>query len=231
GSGSDFTPFLQHLTLSSLNVGFGGESPGGIYHSVYDSVTWYSKFSDGDFAYGRTLSQLTGTLLLRLADAPVLPFQFTDTADTLMRYVVELDKLAAEKKEAQVDLAPVRAAVESLQRAGRSFERAYARVDRADSAALVGRAELRTLNSLLLQSERKLGNSDGLPRRDWFKHQIYAPGFYTGYGVKTMPQIREGLEENRPDEAQGGVRTVSAAVNALAAQVEEAAQALQKVTR
>ena len=88
GSGSDFTPFLQHLTLSSLNVGFGGESNGGIYHSVYDTVNWYTKFSDGDFSYGRTLSQLTGTLLLRLADAPVLPFQFTDTADTLMRYVV-----------------------------------------------------------------------------------------------------------------------------------------------
>ena len=91
--------------------------------------------------------------------------------------------------------------------------------------------ELRALNKLLLQSERKLGNGDGLPRRDWFKHQIYAPGFYTGYGVKTMPQIREGLEEDRFDEAKGGVRTVSAAVNALAAQVQDVAAALQKVTR
>jgi len=231
GSGSDFTPFLQHLTLSALNVGFGGESSGGIYHSMYDTVTWYTRFSDGDFSYGRTLSQLTGTLLLRLAEAPVLPFQFTDTADTLMRYVVELEKLAAEKKDAKVDLTPVRAAVESLRKAGQAFERAYAAVDRAPSAALAGRAELRTLNTLLLQSERKLGNSDGLPRRDWFKHQIYAPGFYTGYGVKTMPQIREGLEENRFAEAQGGIRTVSAAVNALAAQVQEAVGALQKVTR
>lgn len=231
GSGSDFTPFLQHLTLSSLNVGFGGESNGGIYHSVYDTVNWYTKFSDGDFSYGRTLSQLTGTLLLRLADAPVLPFQFSDTADTLMRYVVELEKLAKDKKDSKVDLAPVRAAVESLQRAGQSFEKAYAGVDRVASSALAGRAELRALNAILLQSERKLGNGDGLPRRDWFKHQIYAPGFYTGYGVKTMPQIREGLEEDRFAEAQGGVRTVAAAVNALAAQVQEAAGALQKVTR
>ena len=231
GSGSDFTPFLQHLTLSSLNVGFGGESSGGIYHSVYDTVTWYTKFSDGDFAYGRTLAQLTGTLLLRLADAPVLPFQFTDTADTLMRYVAELEKLAADQKDAKVDIAPVRAAVESLRQAGQAFEQAYARLDRQPSTALVGRAELRVLNQLLLQSERKLGNSDGLPRRDWFKHQIYAPGFYTGYGVKTMPQIREGLEENRFDEAQGGVRTVAAAVNALAAQVQKAVSALQDVTR
>jgi N-acetylated-alpha-linked acidic dipeptidase len=231
GSGSDFTPFLQHLTLSSLNVGFGGESNGGIYHSVYDTVNWYTKFSDGDFSYGRTLSQLTGTLLLRLADAPVLPFQFSDTADTLMRYVVELEQLAKEKKDSKVDLAPVRAAVEALQRAGQSFEKAYAGIDRTSSSVLAGRAELRALNALLLQSERKLGNSDGLPRRDWFKHQIYAPGFYTGYGVKTMPQIREGLEEDRFAEAQGGVRTVAAAVNALAAQVQQAASALEKVSR
>jgi N-acetylated-alpha-linked acidic dipeptidase len=161
----------------------------------------------------------------------VLPFQFSDTADTLMRYVVELEKLAKDKKDAKVDLAPVRGAVEALQRAGQSFEKAYAGVDRASSSALAGRAELRGLNALLLQSERKLGNSDGLPRRDWFKHQIYAPGFYTGYGVKTMPQIREGLEEDRFAEAQGGVRTVAAAVNALATQVQQAASALEKVTR
>ena len=231
GSGSDFTPFLQHLTLSSLNVGFGGESDGGIYHSAYDSLNWYLKYSDGEFLYGRTLAQLTGTLLLRLSDAAVLPFQFTDTADTLMRYVVELEKLAAEKKDSKVNLAPVRTAVEALRKAGQDYEQAYARVDRAPSAALLGRQELRAVNQLLLQSERKLGNGDGLPRRDWFKHQIYAPGFYTGYGVKTMPQIREGLEEDRFDEAQGGVRTVSAAVNALAAHVQDAAQALQKASR
>jgi N-acetylated-alpha-linked acidic dipeptidase len=198
---------------------------------MYDTVAWYTKFSDTDFAYGRTLAQTTGTLLLRLADAPVLPFQFSDTADTLMRYVVELEALAKSKKAAAVDLGPVRSAVDALKRAGQNFEKAYASIGRAPSTTLVGRQELRALNRLLLQAERKLGNSDGLPRREWFKHQIYAPGFYTGYGVKTMPQIREGLEEDRLDEAQGGVRTVSGAVNALAAQVEEAARALQRAAR
>ena len=118
GSGSDFTPFLQHLTLSALNVGFGGESPGGVYHSAYDTIKWYQTYSDGDYSYGRTLSQLTGTLVLRLADAPVLPFQFTDTADTLMRYVVELEKLAETKKDSKVDMKLVRNAVETLREAG-----------------------------------------------------------------------------------------------------------------
>ncbi|MBY0496194.1 MAG: M28 family peptidase [Cyanobacteria bacterium] len=231
GSGSDFTPFLQHLTLSALSVGFGGESPGGVYHSAYDTIKWYQTYSDTDYSYGRTLSQLTGTLILRLADAPVLPFQYSDTADTLLRYVVELEKLAAEKKDSKVDMKPVRAAVEALKAAGQNFEKAYASVGKADSQVLLAKKELQQLNKLLLTSEQKLGNSDGLPRRDWFKHQIYAPGFYTGYGVKTMPQIREGLEEGRFTEAQGGVRTVAAAVNALAAQVSEAARTLDAAVR
>ncbi len=227
GSGSDFTPFLQHLTVSALNVGFGGESPGGVYHSAYDTIKWYQTYSDTDYSYGRTLSQLTGTLILRLADAPVLPFQFTDTADTLMRYVVELEKLADTKKDSKVDMKPVRAAVESLKAAGQAFEKAYGAMGKANAQSLSAKKELQQVNKLLLTSEQRLGNSDGLPRRDWFKHQIYAPGFYTGYGVKTMPQIREGLEEGRFTEAQGGVRTVSAAINALAAQVNEAARALE----
>jgi len=231
GSGSDFTPFLQHLTLSALSVGFGGESPGGVYHSAYDTIKWYQTYSDTDYSYGRTLSQLTGTLILRLADAPVLPFQFSDTADTLLRYVVELEKLAADKKDSKVDMKPVRAAVEALKAAGQSFEKAYASVGKANSQSLLAKKDLQQLNKLLLTSEQKLGNSDGLPRRDWFKHQIYAPGFYTGYGVKTMPQIREGLEEGRFTEAQGGVRTVSAAVNALAAQVNDAAKALEAAVK
>jgi N-acetylated-alpha-linked acidic dipeptidase len=231
GSGSDFTPFLQHLTLSALNVGFGGESPGGVYHSAYDTIKWYQTYSDGDYSYGRTLSQLTGTLVMRLADAPVLPFQFVDTADTLLRYVVELEKLAETKKDSKVDMRLVRNSVESLRAAAQSFEKAYASVGRSNTQALLARKELQQLNALLLTSERKLGNTEGLPRRDWFKHQIYAPGFYTGYGVKTMPQIREGLEEGRFTEAQGGVRTVSAAINALTAQVNEAAKALQATVK
>jgi N-acetylated-alpha-linked acidic dipeptidase len=231
GSGSDYTPFLQHLTLSALNVGFGGESPGGVYHSAYDTVKWYQTYSDADYSYGRTLSQITGTLILRLAEAPVLPFQFTDTADTLMRYVVELEKLAQTKKDAKVDMKPVRNAVEALRAAGQAYEKAYSALPKANTAQLLGRKDLQQLNKLLLTSEQKLGNTEGLPRREWFKHQMYAPGFYTGYGVKTMPQIREGLEEGRFTEAQGGVRTVSAAINALSAQVNDAARALEMVVK
>ena len=231
GSGSDYTPFLQHLTLSSLNLGFGGESSGGIYHSMYDTVNWYTKFSDGDFAYGRTMAQLSGTLLLRLSEAPVLPFQFTDSADTFMRYARELESLASARKDDKLDLAPVRKAVEALRKSAAEYEKAYDKLDDAKTSELDTSKDLRALNTLLLQTERKLGATDGLPRREWFKHQVYAPGFYTGYGVKTMPQIREGLEENRPDEAREGVRKVAAAINGLAEQVDEAAEMLKKAMK
>ncbi len=211
GSGSDFTPFLQHLTLSALNLSFGGESPGGVYHSAYDTVKWYQTYSDTDYSYGRTLSQLTGTLILRLADAPVLPFQFTDTADTLLRYVVEIEKLAETKKDSKVDMKPVRAAVEKLRDAGRAFEKAYGSLGRANTTTLLGRKELQALNQLLITSERKLGNTEGLPRREWFKHQIYAPGFYTGYGVKMLPTVKKRRNLDGWSTAAGrGLRAGSA---------------------
>ena len=200
-----------------------------MYHSAYDTIKWYQTYSDTDYSYGRTLSQLTGTLVLRLADAPVLPFQFTDTADTLMRYVVELEKLAADEEglEGRHE-AGARRGRGAASAPARAFEKAYASVGKANSQSLLGEEGAAAAEQAAARRRsRSSATATGLPRRDWFKHQIYAPGFYTGYGVKTMPQIREGLEEGRFTEAQGGVRTVSAAVNALAAQVNEAARALE----
>jgi N-acetylated-alpha-linked acidic dipeptidase len=125
----------------------------------------------------------------------------------------------------------VNRAVERLRKSAAEYEKAYGKLDDAKVDELTARQELRSLNRLLLQAERTLGAADGLPRREWFKHQIYAPGFYTGYGVKTMPQIREGLEENRPDEVRDGVRKVAAAIDALAGQIDEAAGLLKKVVK
>jgi len=232
GSGSDFTPFLQHLTLASLNLGIGGTSPGGVYHSNYDSFEWYRKFSDGDFTFGRALSQVTGTALLRLADAPVLPFRFTDTADTLARYLTELRTLQAEKNDAPaVDLTPLDTAIRGLARAAHAYEKSHAGVATASTATLMSRADaMRLVNQLAYTSERRLGDEAGLPRREWFRHQVYAPGYYTGYGVKTLPHIREGLEESQWDEAREGVTRASAVINALAEQVTRATAALARLT-
>ena len=177
GSGSDFTPFLQHLTLSALNVSFGGESPGGVYHSAYDTIKWYQTYSDTDYSYGRTLSQLTGTLILRLADAPVLPFQFTDTADTLMRYVVELEKLAADKKDSKVDMKPVRAAVEALKAAGQSF-REGVRVSRQGELAGAAREERTAAPE---QAAAHLGTEARQQRRPAAARLVQAPDLRAGF--------------------------------------------------
>ncbi len=232
GSGSDFTPFLQHLTLAALNLSFGGEAPGGVYHSAYDSFAWYSKWSDGDFVYGRALAQVTGTAVLRLSEAAVLPFRFSDMSDTLARYVAEVQKLHAEKKGPAMDFAPLVAAAGALSRSALAFEKAQASVPGASAAALKTQQEaLEVVNRLVFTSERRLGNDAGLPRRDWFRHQIYAPGFYTGYGVKTLPQIREGLEEGQWDEARQGITKVTAAIASLTEQVDRATAGLARVVK
>jgi N-acetylated-alpha-linked acidic dipeptidase len=225
GSGSDYTAFLDYLTIASLDLGFGGEGGGGVYHSVYDSFYWYTHFSDGDFQYGATLSKTVGTAIMRLASADVLPFEFTATARTLKGYVDEIDKARAKMKGAEaVDLTPVRDAIAHLQQAADEYE--SRRNARKNTDANLDPAKLAELNKLLYTSERAFRYDKGLPKREWFKHLAYAPGFYTGYGVKTLPGIREGIEQKEWDEARRYVPIVASAIDALAKQVQQAADLL-----
>ena len=223
GSGSDYTVFLDHLTMASLNLSFGGDSDGGVYHSNYDSFHWYTRYSDGEFLFGRALSQTLGTMIMRLANATVLPFNFVDLADTMTRYVKEIEEAHAAQEDApDVDLGAVSAALANLQRAGEAYERSLERLATMSSSAIHGQPELARLNQLLYTSERRLAHDEGLPKREWFRHQVYAPGLYTGYGVKTIPGIREGLEEEEWEEARYYVKVVSEALESLVAQVQEA---------
>ena len=224
GSGSDYTAFLDHLAVASLNFSFGGASNGGVYHSVYDSFDWYTRFSDTSFEYGRALSQVVGTTILRLADATVLPFQFADYAETLDEYVDEIEETHREMKDPPaLDLSTVRTAIDELQRASESYEAALARFSTASTSSLQEETvELARLNRLLYTSERLLGHEGGLPVREWFRHQVYAPGYYTGYGVKTIPGIRESLEQRSEENLAKYVPIVAAAIGQLATQVNEA---------
>jgi N-acetylated-alpha-linked acidic dipeptidase len=219
GSGSDYTAFLQHDGVASLNIGFGGEDEGGIYHSIYDDFYWYTHFSDTDFVYGRALSQAGGTAVMRLADAELLPFEFGDFADTVQTYLKELKTLAqkfhddisernreiedgvfkatydpkhpltaplAETVPPHLNFAPLENAVDALNHSAADYRKAFDQANANGGAALAS-ASLAEVNKLLIESERKLTNTEGLPKRPWFKHQLYAPGYYTGYAVKTMP--------------------------------------------
>jgi N-acetylated-alpha-linked acidic dipeptidase len=224
GSGSDYTAFIDHLGIASLNLGFSGEGGGGIYHSIYDSFHWYTKFSDGDFTHTRALAQVAGTAMMRLADADILPFEFTNFVDTVDRYIDEVTRLAATSKPTTpVDLKPLREAAEKLRRSADAYDRAL----RTTALSNQKIADSITLNRLLYQSERKLLSDAGLPRRDWFKHQIYAPGFYTGYGVKTLPGVREALEQKYWDEASTQARIISKSLEAMAVQIDAATKQLQ----
>jgi N-acetylated-alpha-linked acidic dipeptidase len=222
GSGSDYTPFLQHLGIASLNVGFGGEGGGGVYHSDYDDFYWYSHFSDTDFVYGRTLAQVDSTIMMRLADAPVLPFQFGRFAATVGRYLDEIDKLPNQKRKP--DLSKVRAELAQLTKTSGAFDNAYTKA--LPKIAGAAPAKLAPLNQLLFQSERDLTLDPGLPGRPWFRHRIYAPGMYTGYAVKTLPGIREAVEAGKPDDAEVQARQVAQVLKALNDQVEQASKLL-----
>jgi N-acetylated-alpha-linked acidic dipeptidase len=254
GSGSDYTPFLQHLGVASLNIGFGGEGHYGQYHSIYDSFDHYVRFMDPDFAYGVALARVGGRTVLRLAQADLLPFEFTAFASAVSRYVEEIEKLADEQRqeteehnrmldlgafalvappdETRVDppredsvpylnLAPLKNAVARLQAAAGDYDRALA----APGPSAPSEAR-RAADALLMKAEQALTREEGLPGRPWFKHFVDAPGFYTGYGVKTLPAVREAVEQKQWDRVDTGVAATAAALEAYASEVERAAAAL-----
>jgi len=261
GSGSDFTPFLQHVGIATLNLGYGGEGGGGIYHSIYDDFKWYTTFDDTSFVYGRALAQTAGTAVMRLADAEVVPYQFTAFGETVGRYVKEVEKLLQEKQDtvrernrqldegvfaatadprepsvppAREDLppylsfAPLDNAVDALNRAAERYERAFAKAQ-ANGGAALAKPEVQALNATLRQSERALMSATGLPRRPWYRHHIYAPGFYTGYGVKTLPGVREAIEQKNWSEAEQQIAVTAQALAAHAGVVGRAAEQVEKL--
>jgi N-acetylated-alpha-linked acidic dipeptidase len=259
GSGTDFTGFLDHIGIASLDMGYGGEDEQGIYHSIYDDFYWYMHFSDYDFVYGRALSQTVGTSVMRLADAEILPLDFVDFADTVQKYSKDLEKLLSDKQEeirernAQLDegvfkatfdprrptvappreevpphlnFAPMENAAESLARSADHYRKAFLHNQATLSEVQV--ESLRALNQRLIQSERTLTSDDGLPHRPWYKHLLYAPGVYSGYGVKTVPSVREAIEQKRYEDAEQEIVRVGKALQEESTLIESAAQMLEQ---
>jgi N-acetylated-alpha-linked acidic dipeptidase len=261
GSGTDFTAFIDHVGIATLDFAYGGEDEQGIYHSIYDDFYWYTHFSDTDFVYGRALAQTVGTSVMRLADAEVLPLDFVNFADTLEKYMKELQKLLADKQveirernqeleegmfkatfdprrptvapvreevPPHMNFAPMQNAIDSLNRSAKHYQQALSTKQSSlgdDNSS----AKIAALNRELMDSERKLTNDDGLPRRSWYKHLLYAPGIYTGYGVKTVPGVREGIEQKRYAEAEQEIVRVAKALQDESALIESAAKQLEQV--
>lgn len=261
GGGSDHAPFINFAGIASLGIGYGGEDHGGIYHSIYDDFYWYTHFSDYDFVYGRTLAQTGGTLIMRMADADLLPFQFADFADDVKMYVREVEKFAGQQRDEiqernqkiaeglyeatsdprqtwvtpkreemppHLNFAPLDNAVEDLARSSAEYQKAFDRAN-ADGGAALANNSLQEVNALLIQSERKLTTPEGLPGRFWYKHELYAPGTYTGYEAKAIPAVRENLEQKKWKEAEQSAARVaqvleneSALINTAAAKLSAA---------
>ena len=258
GSGTDYTTFVDHLGVASLNLAYGGEDEEGIYHSIYDDFYWYTHFSDVDFVYGRALSQTVGTAAMRFADADILPYDFTDFADTIHKYVKDLQDLGKNKRDEigernqeikegvfkatydprkptvappeepvppYLDFAPLQNAADALTRSAARYKSA---MEKARAAGANPSAEaLASLNQKLIDSERKLTDPAGLPRRPWYKHMIYAPGVYTGYAPKTIPGVREAIEQKRWQEANEESARVGKVLEGEAALIDSAAAELE----
>jgi N-acetylated-alpha-linked acidic dipeptidase len=258
GSGSDYTAFLQHDGVASLNIGFGGEDGGGIYHSIYDDFYWFTHFSDTDFVYGRALAQTGGTAVMRLADADLLPFEFGNFAETVQVYLKELkalsqkmqDDIREQNREIEegvfkatndpkkplippvveavpphLNFAPLENATDALVRSAAEYQKALEQANASGGPAPAS-ASFAEVNKMLMESERKLTNSEGLPNRPWFKHQLYAPGFYTGYAAKTVPAVREAIEQKQWKQADEGIVVVARVLQEEAALISSAAQKL-----
>jgi N-acetylated-alpha-linked acidic dipeptidase len=219
GSGSDYTPFLQHLGISTLDIRF-ASSESGVYHSIYDDFNWYSHFADTGFIYGRTLSQVHATALMRLADAPVLPFEFGRFVSTVRRYTDEIEALRGTPKK--TDLTAVRSETARLEEAAAALDSAWQIA--LPHLASASTEKVAALNRILFHAERTLIVDPGLPGRPWYRHRIYAPGKYTGYDAKTLPGIREAVEAGNQDEARQQTEQVVQVLRDLTAQVAEAQQ-------
>jgi len=255
GSGSDYSAFLQHLGIASINLGFGGEDAGnGSYHSVYDSFFHVTHFDDPGLAYGPVLAKLTGRLVLRAADDTRLPARYGDFAGTVQRYVGEVKKLAADQRDKDrtlraltadgvfklaanpedpttapeakpitpvIDMLALEDAADHLTRAARTADAAL------DHLPTLPPATRTRVLALLRDIDQTLLDPTGLPGRPWFRNLIYAPGTLTGYGAKTLPGVREAIEQRRFDDATAYVARTAAVLNAYAARLEAAVAAMK----
>ena len=241
GSGSDYSSFIQHLGVPSLQFGYGGENGGGEYHSIYDSYDDYARFKDPTFEYGVALSKTAGRAALRMADAELLPFDFRSLQKTVSGYVKDLmskteqmrettaaeneliksnsyslsydpkdqRKLPVVKSEVPyLDFSPMQNALSELEKSSNYQSEQWAK-------SLASGSDHNALNQALYRAEQQLLTDIGLPRRGWYKHTLYAPGFYTGYGVKTVPGVREAIEQRNWKEAQEQITIVADAINRL----------------
>jgi N-acetylated-alpha-linked acidic dipeptidase len=251
GSGSDFSAFVDHLGVPALSLGFGGEGDSrGVYHSRYDTFEHHSRFVDPGFVYDAMLAKTVGRLVLRLADSD-LPLQREQGfAEAIANDLDQIKKLADGKRDAadtqarllkdrafqlaadptkssglptallpvpHLEFAPLENAVDRLKRSAKAYDDALAK----NGSRLSGE-KLARLQAIMLEIDQKLAPDAGLPNQPWYKNLVYAPGRYTGYGAKTLPGVREAVEDQRWADANRYSKITADALNAYSNRLDEA---------
>ena len=256
GSGSDYSAYLENLGLPALNVGYGDEGDsGGVYHSRYDTFEHHSKFVDPGFVYDGVLAKTVGRMVIRLSDAELPVQRAGNFAEAIGRYLKEVEKLAKDKREAaanqakllddhsfqlsadptktsgvpialkqvpKFDLSLLDKAVARLTKSAKAYDNAFA----GNASRLTAKSRAR-LQALMQTIDQTLAPDVGLAGRPWYKNQIYAPGRFTGYGVKTLPGVREAIEDERFEDVSRYVKIIADALNAYSARLDQATAVLK----
>ena len=192
-----------------------------MYHSIYDTYAWYTRFADKDFLYGKTLSEVMIRTMLRFSESVILPFEFGRLASTIREYTNEIDKQAGVQK---VDWQNVPAELNRMDLLARKFDSQVARV-----SDLGANGALASVNIALAKMEQSLQVDAGLPDRPWYKHSLTAPGMYTGYGAKTLPGVREAIDRNRGTEANGQAKLLGNVLRRFNSALEQVIAQLERV--
>ncbi len=209
GSGSDYTPFIQHLGVPSTDIG--SEGPYGVYHSVFDNYNWFIRNADPTFVYEQQQARVFGLEVLRMADADILPYDDRSYGEEIGSYLAEASREAS-ATGLQLDFNAATTAARRFGKAGADVL-ALQKADPAEPAAL---------NQALRDAETSLLNDAGLPRRPWFKHTVYAPGEYTGYAAVVIPGVSEGISAHDAPRAQAQLAILTEALNRAASTLEAA---------
>jgi N-acetylated-alpha-linked acidic dipeptidase len=234
-----------------VNLAYGGEANiGGVYHSAYDTNEYYTRIADPGLRYSHALAQTAGRVVLRFADSPVPPQRYGDFADTVSGYLTEVKKLADSKRDAaemqakmlesgafrladdpnrtsgmpqalkpvpHFNFAPLENAVDRLKKSAKAYDAALS----AHGSSLPAQTTSQ-LFDLTRETEKTLAPDTGLPGRNWYKNLMYAPGAYTGYSAKTLPGVREAVEEERWADADRYVAITAAALQNYADKLDQA---------
>jgi N-acetylated-alpha-linked acidic dipeptidase len=204
GSGSDYTPFLQHAGVPSTDIGSGG--PYGVYHSVFDNYAWYTMNADPNFVYLQEMARVFGLESLRMADTDVLPYDYVAYSHEISSYLEMARRKANELKLGAVDFAP----------AGLADGRFASAAQRIRGMQYLPPADAAQLNTALRETENDFLTMAGLPNRPWYRHTIYAPGEYTGYAAVVIPGVNEAIDARNPDRTRQQLEVLTQALDRAA---------------